>query len=99
RALATGGGLKPARIAVYSDPHAQQEDPSLTLFFPLFQTALPRPITPFYLMLSQILQGEFSAAVTGIKPEALALQDAERQIRRIVALDIPEEHHAQISAE
>jgi hypothetical protein len=52
-------------------------------------------VTPFYLMLSQILQGEFSAAVTGIKPVEVALHDAEQQIRRILTLDVQEEHHAQ----
>lgn len=94
RILAVAGGLKPTRLAVYSDLHTQQDDPSLALFFPLFQAARPRPVTPFYLMFSQILQGEFSAAVTGIKSEEIALHDAEQQIKRILALDIPEERHA-----
>jgi len=46
-------------------------------------------------MFSQILQGEFSAAVTGIKPVEVALHDAEQQLKRILALDVPEERHAQ----
>ncbi len=99
RTLAVEGGLKPTRVAVYSDPRAQQDDPSLALFFPLLQAARPRPVTPFYLMFSQILQGEFSAAVTGIKPVEVALHDAEQQIRRILALDVPEERHAQAPTE
>ncbi len=95
RTLAVAGGLKPTRVAVYSDPRAQQDDPSLALFFPLLQAAQPRPVTPFYLMFSQILQGEFSAAVTGIKPGEVALHDAEQQLRRILALDVQEGRHAQ----
>jgi multiple sugar transport system substrate-binding protein len=95
RKLAVAGGLKPTRVSVYHDPQAQQEDPSLSLFFPFVQAARPRPVTPFYLMLSQVLQGEISAAVTGIKPTDLALRDAERQLQRILALDISEATHAQ----
>lgn len=97
RTLAVEGGLKPTRVAVCNDPRAQQDDPSLALFFPLLQAAQPRPVTPFYLLFSQILQGEFSAAVTGIKPGEVALLDAEQQLRRILALDVPEERHAQAS--
>ena len=99
RTLAAAGGLKPTRVAVYSDPRAQQDDPSLALFFPLLQAAQPRPVTPFYLMFSQILQGEFSAAVTGIKPGEVALHDAEQQIKRILILDVPEERYAQAPSE
>ena len=94
RALAIAGGLKPTRLSIYADPQARQEDPALGLFFPMLQAARPRPITPFYLMLSQVLQGEFSAAVTGIKPAAVALHDAEQQVQRILSLDIPETAHA-----
>jgi multiple sugar transport system substrate-binding protein len=94
RQLAIAGGLKPTRVSIYHDPRAQQEDPSLTLFFPFLQAARPRPITPFYLMLSQVLQGEISAAVTGIKPADAALLDAERQVQRILTLDAPEGPHA-----
>jgi hypothetical protein len=38
-------------------------------------------------MLSQVLQSEFSAAITGLKSAEVALQDAERQMTRILALD------------
>jgi multiple sugar transport system substrate-binding protein len=95
RSLASAGGPKPTRVSVYEDPRAQAEDPSLGLFFPFLQAAQPRPVTPFYLMLSQVLQGELSAAVTGIKPAKVALQNGEQQVKRILALDFPEERHAQ----
>ncbi len=95
RRLATAGGLKPTRVSVYHEARAQREDPSLALFFPFLRSARPRPVSPFYLMLSQVLQGEFSAAITGIKPVNVALHDAERQIQQILALDAREEAHAQ----
>jgi multiple sugar transport system substrate-binding protein len=97
RHLSAAGGLKPTRVSVYHDARVQQDDPSLALFFPLLQSARPRPVTPFYLMLSQVLQGEISAAVTGIKPVDEALRDAERQIQRIFALDDQEGNRAQQS--
>lgn len=95
RQLAVAGGLKPTRMSIYSDSRTLREDPSLGLFFPLLRAARPRPITPFYLMLSQVLQGEFSAAVTGIKPAAVALRDADQQVQQILSLDAPEVTHAQ----
>lgn len=95
RRLAAGGGLKPTRVSVYHDVQALQEDPSLVLFFPFLRTARPRPVTPFYLMLSQVLQGEISAAVTGIKPVDTALHDAEQQVQKILALSASEEIHAE----
>ncbi|HEV8716264.1 MAG TPA: ABC transporter substrate-binding protein [Candidatus Binatia bacterium] len=93
--LAAAGGLKPSRVSAYEDPRAQAEDSSAKLFFSFLQSARPRPVTPFYLMLSQVLQGELSAVVTGIKPAKMALQDAEQQVQRILALDFAEERHAQ----
>lgn len=95
RRLAAAGGLKPTRISVYQDAQALQEDLSLTLFFPFIHAARPRPMTPFYLMLSQALQGEISAAVTGLKPVDVALHDAEQQVRQILAVAGVEDGYAQ----
>ena len=95
RRLALAGGLKPTRVSVYEDVARQRGDPALALFLPFLRAARPRPVTPFYLMLSQVLQGEVSAAVTGIKPVALALQDAERQVQQILALEVQEHVYAE----
>jgi multiple sugar transport system substrate-binding protein len=87
RQLAVTSGLKPTRLSVYADPYVQQIDPSLPLFFPLLQMAQPRPVTPFYLMVSVVLQSEVSAVITGLKSAEVAVHDAERQLQRILALD------------
>ena len=94
RQLAVTSGLKPTRLSVYADPRVQQADPSLSLFFPLLQRAQPRPVTPFYLMASTVLQSELSAIITGLKSAEAAMDDSERQLRRILALDRGEESHA-----
>lgn len=99
RRLAEAGGLKPTRMSLYQESWAQREDSSLALFFPFLQIARPRPVTPFYLMLSQVLQGEISAAVTGIKPVEVALRDAEQQVQQILALDNPKVTHAQAASQ
>jgi len=95
--LAVSSGLKPTRLSVYADPHVQQADPSLPLFFPLLQQSRPRPVSPFYLMASVVLQSEISAVITGLKSAEVAVHDAERQLRRILALDAKEDRHASIS--
>ena len=87
RQLAVTSGLQPTRLSVYTDPQMQQADPSLLLFFPLLQHAQPRPVTPFYLMASTVLQSELSAIITGLKSAEAAMDDAERQLDRILALD------------
>jgi multiple sugar transport system substrate-binding protein len=85
--LAVEGGLKPSLLPVYEDEEVKRAQPSLGHFFPVLQSATPRPVTPFYLMLSQVLQGELSAAVTGIKEPEQALRDAEQQIVQILAME------------
>ena len=94
RYLAITSGLKPTRLSVYTDPHTQQADPTLPLFFPLLERAQPRPVTPFYMMASLVLQNEISAVITGLKSAEVAVQDAERQLRRILALDGRKGTHA-----
>jgi multiple sugar transport system substrate-binding protein len=90
RQLAVSSGLKPTRLSVYTNPQMQQLDPSLALFFPLIQQAQPRPVSPFYLMASLVLQSEFSAVIIGLKSPEVAMRDAERQLHRILALDSKE---------
>ena len=99
RTLALASGLKPTRVSVYADPQVQHADPSLPLFFPLIQQAQPRPITPVYLMVSQVLQSEISAVITGLKSAADATRDAERQVHRILAITNREDERAAASEE
>jgi hypothetical protein len=45
-------------------------------------------------MASLVLQSEISAVITGLKPAEVAVLDAERQLRRILALDDKEDRRA-----
>ena len=44
----------------------------------------PRPITPYYLMLSTTLQPEFSAVLVGRKTPERAMRDAAAQIEHLL---------------
>jgi multiple sugar transport system substrate-binding protein len=51
---------------------------------PMFERARPRPLTPFYTMISDTLQGEFSAALSGIRTPGEALKRAQALVDHIV---------------
>jgi len=60
-ALATGRA--PTRRALYDDPEVNQKMPQLTSLLETFEQAAPRPVTPVYAPLSNIMQRYFSAAL------------------------------------
>jgi multiple sugar transport system substrate-binding protein len=60
-ALDTGRG--PARKALYHDPEILKRSPQFQSQYESFILAAPRPRTPVYLPLSNILQRYFSSAI------------------------------------
>ncbi len=78
--LALELGYHPARHSLYADPVLRRTHPSLEHLFPVFLAARPRPVTPYYLMLSQVLQPEFSAALVGRKTPEAALASVRKQM-------------------
>jgi multiple sugar transport system substrate-binding protein len=83
--LATG--MLPTRAEVYEDPQVLASQPFLRELRPILTAARPRPVTPFYPMVSQILQSEFSAIIAGRRSPEKALESAQRQLDRILELD------------
>ncbi len=80
-ALATGRA--PTRVALYDDPELLNKVPQLKSFLVTFKQAVPRPITPVYVPLSNIMQRYFSSALavpnTNIDSGAsLAARDMDR---------------------
>jgi multiple sugar transport system substrate-binding protein len=67
RAMAAGAALSPSRMALYHDPDLVRDHPNFPAIYALTMIARPRPIAPYYLMASTMLQPEFSAALVGIK--------------------------------
>ena len=80
-ALATGRA--PTRVALYDDPELKDKVPYLKSFLETFKQAVPRPITPVYVPLSNIMQRYFSSVLalpdTNIDGRAaLAARDMDR---------------------
>ncbi len=82
RVLAREYGRHPPRRAFYQDLEAAEHSLSPALY-PLLEAARPRPATPYYNLLSDALQSEFSAAIVGIRSPEQALERAQQQIDRI----------------
>jgi multiple sugar transport system substrate-binding protein len=77
-------GVLPAHRNVYSDPEVRQALPFLADLLPALERVQPRPVTSYYLMISQILQPELSAVVAGIRSPERAMQSAGQQITHLL---------------
>jgi multiple sugar transport system substrate-binding protein len=82
--LALSYGRNPARADVYANSRLRTGAPMIAELLPILQRARPRPVTPYYDLISDALQSEFSAAVTGLRTPAQALGRAQRQADRLV---------------
>jgi multiple sugar transport system substrate-binding protein len=80
RAIALGAALSPTRQALYHDPVLVRERPALPQLHALALASRPRPVTPYYLLLSATVQPEFSAALVGVKPPERAIADARARL-------------------
>jgi multiple sugar transport system substrate-binding protein len=89
RAMTEGAALRPSRPSLYRDAALVARDPSLPALLGLMQRGRPRPITPYYLMLSTTLQPEFSAVLVGRKSPERAMRDASAQVDHLLRAIIP----------
>jgi multiple sugar transport system substrate-binding protein len=76
-------GRNPARRATYQEPALVERAAFIASLLPIVERARPRPVTPYYVLFSEALQGEFSAAVAGLRPPKEALGRAQRMVDRI----------------
>ncbi len=84
KTLSLSVGYNPTRKALYKDPDLLRVHPGLGSLYQVFMKARPRPVTPYYMMITGVLQPEFSAAITGIKQPGKALASAQKQITHIL---------------
>ncbi len=75
--LALDYGRNPPRRAPYDDPRIATRAPLIAALRPIVENARPRPVTPYYPLISDTLQAELSAAITGIRAPAEALRRAQ----------------------
>ncbi|PYN41916.1 MAG: hypothetical protein DME00_30415 [Candidatus Rokuibacteriota bacterium] len=76
RAITLGAALSPTRQSLYRDPEVTRDHPAMPRLQALALAGRPRPVTPYYLLLSATVQPEFSAALVGVKPPERAIADA-----------------------
>jgi multiple sugar transport system substrate-binding protein len=88
KVLAMKLGFPPPRDVLYQDGELKKANPFIPPLYEAMRRARPRPVTPFYLMISQLLQPEFSAAIMGVKPPERALEDASRLIEHVLKLEV-----------
>lgn len=79
-----GVGVLAAHREIYRDPEVLAALPHLRDLLPALEHVQPRPVTPYYLMISQILQPELSAAVAGIRTPEEAMESARKQIAHLL---------------
>jgi multiple sugar transport system substrate-binding protein len=85
RWMAIKVGYKPTRKSLYQDKQLLAAQPFMAGLYEVFLMARPRPVSPYYLMLSQVMQPEFSAVLVGLKTPEQALRDAELQMNHILS--------------
>jgi multiple sugar transport system substrate-binding protein len=84
-ALATGRA--PARKALYRDADVLKKNPQFESLFDTFVRAVPRPTTPVYVPMSNIMQRYFSSAVAAPDSDIDRLARlASRDVNRILDL-------------
>ncbi|MBK8012914.1 MAG: ABC transporter substrate-binding protein [Deltaproteobacteria bacterium] len=89
KTLALSFGYQPARRSVYDDAEIRANSAFIPGLPDILGAARPRPVTPYYLMMSKILQLEFSAAVSGLRPPKVALARAAEALRHLMGEEGP----------
>lgn len=84
RRMAIALGYNPTRRALYAEIPLVETRPVLKDLYPILLKARPRPVTPYYLLLSQSAQPEVSAFVVGRKTASETLEAVRRQAERLV---------------
>jgi multiple sugar transport system substrate-binding protein len=80
RAIALGAALSPTRQSLYRDPEIVRDHPAMPQLEQLALAGRPRPVTPYYQLLSATVQPEFSAALVGVKRPERAIADASKRL-------------------
>jgi multiple sugar transport system substrate-binding protein len=80
RLMVTGAALYPTRVALYHAPDLVEQNRDLPAIAALTLEGRPRPVTPYYLTISTLLQPELSAAIVGVKSPGRAVADVRRAL-------------------
>ena len=83
KALALAYGYSPPRRSLYADAEFAAAQPFLASLRGVLESARPRPVSPYYVALSQTLQAQFSAVLTGVRSPQAALDRMLRAAARL----------------
>ena len=85
KVLAITGSYTPALNSVYSDSEVQTKQPLFTKLAPILQNSLPRPVSPVYTDLSNLIQVNVHPALTKQVSPAAALSALQCQLQALVS--------------
>ncbi len=77
-------GYKPTLRSLYSDKDLMRQQPFMTGLHDIFYEGTASASLPYYMIMTQVLQPEFSSAISGIKTPAAALRSAQRQVEHML---------------
>ena len=83
--LAIQGSYTPALQSVYDDADVKQKQPLFTKLQPILQNSLPRPVSPVYTDLSNIIQVNVHQALTKQVSPSTALSNLQSQLQALVS--------------
>jgi multiple sugar transport system substrate-binding protein len=84
RIMAGGVALNPTHMALYHDPALLAGHPNLPAISRLTLAGRPRPVTPYYLMLSSTLQPELSAVLVGVKSPRDVVRESRARVAHLL---------------
>ncbi|NTX58896.1 ABC transporter substrate-binding protein, partial [Myxococcus sp. CA039A] len=82
--LAVHYARNPPRASVYDDARLKESSPFIAGLREMAERARPRPVTPYYNLISDVLQSEFSAAVAGLRSPEASLKRAQKQVDHLM---------------
>jgi multiple sugar transport system substrate-binding protein len=82
--LALTLGYKPTRKSLYSDADLIARQPFVARLSDVFAMARPRPVSPYYMMMTQVMQPHFSAIISGIKTPGEGLASVDKELEHIL---------------
>src|SRR6266566_3010151 len=84
KTLALQLSLTMTHKSIYTDPEVLAKNPFFSRLFPVFQTAQPRPVSPFYPDISNAIQVRVHNALTKQSTPAAALSALQSDLQAIV---------------
>ena len=84
RYLFTNFGYTPTQAALYKDEQLTNAYPSLVAIGEALPYARPRPQTPLYAQMSDVLQRNLSSTLTGLTPPPAAMKQAQDTTQQVL---------------